>query len=694
MARVGSESTAGARGRSWLPPASTFRASWLVAAAALACWPLAAQEPTGEWTPEEMIEAPQVVEVVVGPRGADVVFAVERAVQRGDELRWERRLWRSCGDCDEEPVPLTPSGASASDAGFSPDGSLIAFRSDRSGTDQVWLLPADGGEAWQVTEAPGGVVAYRWAGKGEALVYVAAHDEASRDDTGTEGGPVVVGEDDPPHRLFRVELPQERGARGKAEEIDTGAAHVAASRALSFGYLVSGFDVSPDGRRVAFTHTPRVQTDDWLLADVSVVDLESGRVSPVAGTARAEGSPLFSPDGRWIAYTASGDPPQPPVASSVYVVSAAGGEPRALAPTADERPRLIGWSADGSELYFTEIRGTVARLSALPVDGSPPRDLDPGDQVLSAAVLDSTRTKIGFIAERSSEAPEAFVTDADRFAPQQLSDVGRALPDHPLGETELIHWEAPDGRRIEGLLTYPVGYRPGRRVPLLLEVHGGPTGFFLQWFQVSPSPYPLATFAARGFAILRPNPRGSTGYGREFRFANLGDWGGMDYRDLMAGVDHVVQLGVADPERLGVMGWSYGGYMTAWIVSQTGRFKATSVGAGLSNLASFAGTSDITAFVPGYFQALPWENPQLYLDRSPLFQLTGASTPTLVQHGGADRRVPVSQGFELYHGLKRLGVETEMVVYPGQGHGISDPALLLDAARRNLEWFERHLRRP
>lgn len=673
-------------------PSWVGRSLRFAAAAVFACWPVVAAERANGWTLEEIFDAPRVIEVAVAPGGADVAFTVQRAVRQGEALQWERRLWRS-GTTGSEPVALTRVGGSAFDPSFSPDGSRLAFRSDRGGTDQVWVLPVDGGEAWQVTEAPAGVEAYRWAGSGEALIYVAArHDGKPPAAEAAAGeGPVLVGEDEPPHRLFRVELSPERGVRGDVQEIDTGEGHVAARRALSFGYLVSGFDVSPDGGRIVFTHTPRAHTDDWPLADVSVIDLESGRVRPLVTTSRAEGSPLFSPDGRWIAYTASGDPPRPPVASRVYVVPATGGEPRALASTADERPRLVGWSADGSQLYVTEVRGTVTRLSALPVDGSPPRDLDSGHRVLEGAVLDSTRTKIGFLAESPTEPPEAFVTDAERFAPLQVSEVGGKLPNRPVSETELIRWKAPDGRQIEGLLTYPVGYRSDRRAPLLLVVHGGPTGAFLQRFPAAPSPYPLATFATRGFAILQPNPRGSTGYGREFRFANLGDWGGMDYRDLMAGVDHVVQQGVADPERLGVMGWSYGGYMTGWIVSQTGRFKAASSGAGISNLASFAGTSDLLGFVPGYFDGLPWESAQIYVERSPLFQLAGATTPTLIQHGGDDPRVPLSQSFELYHGLKRLGVKTEMVIYPGQGHGISDPQLLLDAARRNLEWFEHHL---
>lgn len=312
-------------------PARVGRSLRFAAAAVFVCSPVVAAERAGGWTLEEIFDAPRVVEVAVAPAGADVVFAVQRAVRQGESVQWERRLWRS-GTAGGEPVALTRAGDSAFDPSFSPDGSRLAFRSDRSGTDQIWLLPVDGGEAWQVTEAAAGVEAYRWAGNGDALIYVAARrdGEPPAAEAAASEDPVLVGEEEPPHRLFRVELSPERGVRGEVQEIDTGDGHVAARRALSFGYLVSGFDVSPDGGRIVFTHTPRAHTDDWPLADVSVVDVASGRVRPLATNARAEGSPLFSPDGRWIAYTASGDPPRPPVASRVYVVPATGGEPRTL----------------------------------------------------------------------------------------------------------------------------------------------------------------------------------------------------------------------------------------------------------------------------------------------------------------------------------------------------------------------------
>jgi dipeptidyl aminopeptidase/acylaminoacyl peptidase len=217
---------------------------------------------------------------------------------------------------------------------------------------------------------------------------------------------------------------------------------------------------------------------------------------------------------------------------------------------------------------------------------------------------------------------------------------------------------------------------------------------FTERYVGSAGVYPLAVFAARGYAVLRPNPRGSSGYGAKFRYANRGDWGGGDYRDLMAGVDHCVSAGIADPERLGVMGWSYGGFMTSWIITQTRRFKAASVGAGVTNLMSFTGTADIPSFLPDYFGGEFWDKFDAYRGHSAMFHVKGVTTPTLIQHGDRDERVPISQGYELYNALKRQGGQTKMVVYPRTPHGIQEPKLLLDAMNRNLEWFDRRVRGP
>jgi dipeptidyl aminopeptidase/acylaminoacyl peptidase len=379
------------------------------------------------------------------------------------------------------------------------------------------------------------------------------------------------------------------------------------------------------------------------------------------------------------------------------VVPAAGGPPQKLADTADGFGRyseVVGWSADGKKLYFTEAHGTSLRLLALPLDG-PPVEISHEDGMSAGGVfLNADHTRVGFAWETLNRAPEAYVSAVEHYDPVPVSRVNKDLPDVPLGTTEVIHWKSKDGLEIEGLLTYPVGYEKGKRCPLLLVIHGGPMGVFTQTFDGTATYYPVAAFASRGYAVLRPNPRGSTGYGKKFRYANYGDWGVGDYQDIMTGVDHAIELGVADPDRLGVMGWSYGGYMTSWTITQTRRFRAASVGAGVTNLMTFNGTADIPGFLPDYFAGEFWDKPESYQAHSPMFHVKGVATPTLIQHGEKDERVPLSQGQELYNALKRQGCTTKMIVYPRTPHGIEEPRLLVDCMERNLEWFDRYVRNP
>jgi dipeptidyl aminopeptidase/acylaminoacyl peptidase len=415
-------------------------------------------------------------------------------------------------------------------------------------------------------------------------------------------------------------------------------------------------------------------------------------VKPLATSRAAEGDPSYSQDGKLIAFVNSTDPPTWAQDERVHVIPAAGGASRPLATTHDAQPNIIGWTADGSRVLVSETEGVRPRVLALPVSGAAAVAIGPSDLVVTGASVNDAGTTIGFVSGDFNRAPEPYVAAvAGSLAPTKVATVQRAF-NAPLGKTEVVTWKAADGQPIEGVLTYPVGYQKGTRVPLLVVVHGGPAGVFTRTFAGMPSPYPTATFAAQGYAVLRCNVRGSSGYGKAFRHANRKDWGGGDYRDIMSGVDHVIAMGIADADGLGVMGWSYGGFMTSWIVTQTKRFKAASVGAAVTNLMSFTGTADIPGFVPDYFGGEFWDVFDDWRSHSAMFNVKGVTTPTLIQHGEADERVPVSQGYEFYNALKRQGVTVRMTVYPRQPHSFTEPKMTLDAARANVEWFARFLK--
>jgi dipeptidyl aminopeptidase/acylaminoacyl peptidase len=277
-------------------------------------------------------------------------------------------------------------------------------------------------------------------------------------------------------------------------------------------------------------------------------------------------------------------------------------------------------------------------------------------------------------------------------AERRLTDTNPQLGELLRFPKQLVRWKGAEGLEIEGLLVYPPGYVQGERVPLMLNVHGGPSGTHSTGFTPGSRVWGWPRFAQAGYAILFPNPRGSGGYGEAFRAANLRDWGVKDFEDLMRGVDALVERGIADPERLAVGGWSYGGFMTSTIVTKTDRFKAAIIGAAVTDLASFTGTTDIPDFSRSYFRSWPWQDPAVYVEHSALFHAGSVKTPSLIVHGDKDERVPIGQSYEFYQALKARGVPSELLVLPRQPHGPREPKLQRTCQERFLAWIERYTR--
>lgn len=662
---------------------SLTRILFVFAFSALALSTAAAQQnaPTA-WTPEMQVKIKLPGAPQVSPDGRRIVYTVSEAVMTADKSEFVTQIWLASAD-GKENSQITFGDKSSTSPKWSPDGGAIAFTSNRKDNrNNLYLLRLSGGEAEPLTDTKANVGDFEFAPDGRSIAF-AMTDAKSEDEEKNDKGRNDfrwVDENAKMARLYVV--PVQRDASGKRE-----------SRKLtSENYNVSGsFDWSPDGQRIVFAHVKTAAANDWTTSDVSIVDAASGKVTVLAKTPAAENSPVFSPDGRSIAMIISDVPVRWAQSGAIQIFSTAGGQPKLAAASYDGQPNLAGWSDDGRRIYFSEAKGTGTRIYALNIDADRISEINQTAEVLSGVSVNRAGTTFGFVRQNSDAPPEVYVSSAQNFAPVQISRANADLPLSALGKTEVIRWKSADGKEIEGLLTYPVNYQAGTRVPLILNVHGGPAGVFQQSFIGGRGVYPIANFAARGYAILRPNPRGSSGYGKEFRRANIKDWGFGDYQDLMTGVDKVIEMGVGDPERLGVMGWSYGGFMTSWIVTQTKRFKAASAGAPVTNLMSFTGTADIPAFIPDYFEAQPWENVAVYQKHSPMFNVKGVSTPTLIQHGEADIRVPISQGYEFYNALKLQGVPTRMIVLPRQPHGPNEPKMQLAAMQANLEWFEKYL---
>lgn len=597
----------------------------------------------------------------VSPDGARIAYVLTRA----DMVRsaYDADVWVINADGSGD-TQLTRSGGNDTSPKWSPDGKTIAFLSDRDGRTAVWLLNASGGEAWKLTSDSTGVRMFEWSPDGKSIAYVmpdpAPPEEEKKDAR-------VVGEGTRYVHLYVAEV----------------ATH-AARRVTKGDFSIARLSWSQDGAHIAIDQLPGNGLDDLYRSDIAIVDIKDGSIRPLVVRPGMDTSPRWSPDGKSIAFISTGGVHDWLREQQLYVVPAAGGEPRVAAPEYGRSPDDFAWDDDSQTIWMSGPWNTTTQIFRLGANFSHLEGL--------ATDVDVHGHELAFIEQTLTAPPELYVSDTQRFAPRQLTHHNDALRGRELGPTRVIRWKNPqDGREIEGLLTLPVGYVEGRRYPLLTFVHGGPSsrfdqGFigYLGWL------YAPHALAARGFAVLRPNPRGTGGYGQSFRDANRNDWAGRPWSDINAGIDEAIRLGVADPDRLGLMGWSYGGYMAAWAIGHSDRLKAISVGAPVVDLLSFHGTTDIRDFIPTFYPAMPLD---LLREQSPLWHLKKIAAPVLIQHGEADERVPPSQGTMLYRMLNELGVDVTMVTYPRSPHVPREPRQRVDVARRNMEFFARALLR-
>ncbi len=644
-------------------------------------------QPQTRWTPELSMKVDTIGEVLPSPDGKWAAYTRTRAVMEKERSEMMTQIQLASTD-GSRSFQLTAGEKSATAPAFSPNSKYVYFRSSRSGKSNLWRISAHGGEARRVTDWDGEIGAYRISPDGQWIAFLGRKSDPDAERAEKEKTDVLIVDDKPKHHalwLIRADVPAGEGPEPR--------------KVFDRPYHLARLEWSPDSRHIVFEHWPRPEADYWLQANISEVEVASGKLTVIAGTTQTERSPHYSPDGKLLAYVRSSKEKNWSREGRLIVRDLDGGHTRTLPVTHDEFGRgslLLGFSGDSKRLFFTETRGTRTQLMEIDIEGGSPKKLNqPARGTLAGSGggtrLNTTVSAIGFVRESMNEPAEAAVLDLASGRVAAAGSVKDNLPMPPLGRTELIRWKSKDGLEIEGLLTYPVEYRAGTKVPLVLVIHGGPMGVFTETFIGGRGLYPIAAFAARGYAVLRPNPRGSSGYGKKFRMANYGEWGEGDYEDILSGVDHVVSMGVADPSRMAVMGWSYGGFMTSWVVGQTDRFQVACVGAAVTNLWSFTGTADISDFLPDYFRGEPWENFEAYRRHSPMSYVGNVKTPSLILHGAEDVRVPTSQGYEFYNALKRRGVRTKMVVYPRTPHGPREPKFLLDVARRHMSWIEPYL---
>ena len=460
-------------------------------------------------------------------------------------------------------------------------------------------------------------------------------------------------------------------------DIDSGES----KRLTSGDFTISDPQWAPDSSKIAYVTRPTPKVDDSSWSDVWVVDLE-GNAELFFENAGPDTSPRWSPDGNTLAMASKPQPGNTQWYSKLHLFPADGGEPIIMLDDFDLAFGQPMWARDGRTIYWSTGQGTVTNLFGV--------DLDSGELTIRRAPMrgangqwqlshdgnfwvfshsDPGRPGNLWVATREGDGfgPAVQLTDANPWVEQEEVKLGRV---------ESVRWTNSDGGTIEGVLTYPADFHEGTRYPLIVNPHGGPSGASMESFSSTNH-----MFAGNGFLVLQINFRGSSNYGQEHLNANQDNWGIRDYDDIMTGVDYVTEQGWADPDRMVAYGWSYGGYMTFWMSTQTDRFKLISPGAGLSNLYSMYSTTDIPAYL-GWFFGTPWDNEDIYRQLSPIRHAHKVTARILIMHGANDERVPPEQAVEFYKALTDLGKDVSFVRYPRQGHGISEPRLAMDRLRR------------
>lgn len=615
----------------------------------------------------------------ISPDGNWVAYTVNETDWKQDAFVTHIWLANTSGG---KPFQLTRGDKSAGSPQWSPDGEWLTFTSNRVGDkNQIFAIRVAGGEAVQLTKSENGVNGYQWSRDGKQIAYTSSDldSKAAKERTDYLGGFEVTRKEYSFTQIWTFEV-----AKALAETT------AGTQRTKSKDYTVGQFEWSPDGSRIAFSASINSDLINGNTSDIYALTLADNSVKKLVAQPGPDNNPNWSPDGRQIVFSsAMGNPKFFHTNSRLAVIPADGGTPRSITDTFDEQPGFVAWNATG--LYFAASQKTTAHLFRLdPATGRFTRVTAPDSMIAGGFNFTPDGKQMAFSSASPTSLNELYISSTSSFQPKKLTSMSDQAKDLTVATREVISWKSKDGAEIEGVLIKPADFDPSKKYALLCIIHGGPTGIDRPT-QLDTRYYPADIWAAKGALVLKVNYRGSAGYGEKFRQLNVRNLGVGDAWDVISGVDHLIAKGWVDPKRVGSMGWSQGGYISAFLTTSSDRFKAISVGAGISNWATYYYNTDITPFTIQYLGDDPADDPEIYAKTSPMTYIKQAKTPTLIQHGEFDRRVPIPNAYELRQGLEDRGVPVEMIVYKGYGHGITKPKSMRAVMMHNLLWFNHYI---
>mgnify|MGYP001324945203 FL=1 len=635
--------------------------------------PVAGQERRA-MTTDDGLDMVQVGGAMISPDGSWVLFSKS-------ELNWEENerettWWRVSTEGGEPYRYIGDDGGG--NFQFSPDGSRLAFTRSVDDESQLFLLPTTGGEAVQLSEHETSIGSYAWSEDGSKIIFVATEPRTEEEEEAREAGYDAIFVDEGPNgqqsgnwnNLWLIEV--ESGAERRLTDTD---------------HRIGSFSVAPNGDRILFTSRIENRRNQQNLSEIQLLEVEAGTIRQLTDNSAPEGRLSWAPDGRSFAYTARTDGEWELLLDKIWVMDPDGGDRRIVSGAFDGNIGNFVWAPDASAILFSGLHGTNNNLYRINLGSDSVEQITSSAGSLAPSSFSRDRAKMAYVFQDFDTPADIWVGPTDGTGAVQLTDVNPTITDElVLGQGEVIRWESRDGTEIEGILMLPAEYQSGM-LPLLLHIHGGPAGVFRNSFSASNH-----VWAGLGYAQLFPNVRGSSGYDDDLLRGNLRDIGSGDYEDLMTGVDELISRGIADPDKLGLRGWSYGGILGGWTITQTDRFKGASVGAMVSDWTSEYGPGFNHDVRLWYIGGTPWDNTDEWRERSALTHVANVTTPTLVLHGINDRTDTEPQSMMFFQALKDQGKITRYIRFPREPHGFQEPRHQRTRDVEEIRWIQKYVR--